>query len=222
MKICSSDVTRRMTTWHLHHLHHFSWRRLIAFVCGGIDLAHVRFPWVVSSIDLKLITDRQKVLAWPVRVRTKEHTVSLKSLTPDLCSHQKSNRFYSGPVIFSNVSLTRHLRCLKSIRWWLCKETHCASRTLRLGVVVLNSLLTGLFPISCTSCCLAHIWLAASPHAWPQLRGRGLHGSVEAPDPYGCYCPSLLKPRRLSHLSMAAGRCLGFTLNSKYQQGLIH
>lgn len=77
------------------------------------------------------------------------------------------------------------LQDTKSIRCWLSKEMKAASRTLRLAVVVLNSLLTGLFPIPCTSCCLEHIWLADSLHAWPQLRGRGLHGSVEAPDPYG-------------------------------------
>lgn len=50
--------------------------------------------------------------------------------------------------------------------------------------VVLNSLLTGLFPIPFTSCCLEPTCLAASLRAWPQLRGRGLHGSLEAPDPF--------------------------------------
>lgn len=82
------------------------------------------------------------------------------------------------------IFLLMFLQDTKSIRCWLSKEMQAASRTLRLAVVVLNSLLTGLFPIPCTSC-LEHIWLADSLHAWPQLRGRGLHGSVEAPDPYG-------------------------------------
>lgn len=74
---------------------------------------------------------------------------------------------------------------IQPIKWWWSKKMHSASRTLRLAVVVLNSLLTGLFPIPFTSCCLEHICLAASLRAWPQLRGRGLHGSVEAPDPFG-------------------------------------
>lgn len=71
------------------------------------------------------------------------------------------------------------------IRCWLGSEMYSSPRTSRLAVVVLNSLLTGLFPIPCTSCCLERTWLAASLHAWPQLRAWVLHGWVECPDPCG-------------------------------------
>lgn len=72
-----------------------------------------------------------------------------------------------------------------SIRCWLGRETYSSSRTLELAVVVLNTLLTGLFPIRRTSCCLEHTWLADSLHAWPQLSDQILHGWVGCPEPCG-------------------------------------